>query len=454
MNHYPAIRARMGSWQYFIIRTTMEEAAQNVRFASEVWNEPTLDRAIQRTLNTSRVKKEMVHYLARQDDRFFSSIVVAALGGQPQWYPVEMSDDPRFDFLRGGLKDTFGVLQFDGKQRYFALDGQHRLASIKALVTREEDLTVKPPKGFEHETISMIVVVPKAHESRRAFLERYRRLFGNLNRYAKQTDRVTNIIMDEDDVFAILTRRLIIEHEFFHAQSEYAIDSPRIKMKSGKMLPPTSNFFTSLVALYGMNKILLSSRERINDEWLNITNFIKFRPDDDTLEVLFDELMRYWDALLEVLPSIRQEPVDMRRHDIPGQDSALFWPLSQEMMCELARDLLDSADPGQSIKETLRALGGLNWQLHAPPWKHLFLVPKDPVAWADGESKRWKIRSEDRKPVKATLLEILGYQVGVTPFTADGLVELRTQWQELLVPTLDEAERDRLWHAIMEGASR
>ena len=46
-------------------------------------------------------------------------------------------------------------------------------------------------------------------------MKKYRKLFSTLNRYAKKTDGATNIILDEDDTFAILTRRLITDHEFF-----------------------------------------------------------------------------------------------------------------------------------------------------------------------------------------------------------------------------------------------
>ena len=72
------------------------------------------------------------------------------------------------------------------------------------------------PPGFADEQLSVIVVV-REHQSvdDALWLQRYRRLFSSLNRYAKPTDADTNIIMDEDDVVAIVTRRLITDHGFF-----------------------------------------------------------------------------------------------------------------------------------------------------------------------------------------------------------------------------------------------
>ena len=84
-------------------------------------------------------------------------------------------------------------------------------------------------------------------ELQEEFLKRYRRLFGNLNRYAKPMDAVTNIIMDEDDAFAIVTRRLITEHTFFKYSGRHR-ESARIKTVKGKNLRSTDSYFTSLTA--------------------------------------------------------------------------------------------------------------------------------------------------------------------------------------------------------------
>lgn len=450
MNLYPAIRARMGSWTYYSIRMTMREAAESVRFAAEVWNDRTLDDAIQRVLDEGRVKKEIVQYLTRQEHRFFSSIVVAALDGNPQWIPLEISDVPSMAVFSGyePLSDTFGVLRFDGRQKYYALDGQHRLSAIKALIVRDSDAWRNAPPGFADEEISVIVVVPSEGESAGAFLKRYRRLFGNLNRYAKPMDRVTNIIMDEDDVFAILTRRLITDHEFFMAPVDKHSESPRIKTKKGKNLRPGDPFFTSLETLYAMNTALLSSRARKNGEWSNIKMFKRFRPQDDDIDILYDELVEYWDVLIDALPDLRCDPPTMRRHDSEDSDSALFWPIGQELMAELARDLLDDgASRGVTqARECLEILSRLSWELHGVPWRNLVLVP------ARGDS--WRIRSEDRKMSINVVKEILWFQVGLAPLSAEGLLELRDIWAGLLLPALDREEIDLLWGGIMNGVIR
>ena len=215
MNLYPALSARMGSWKYYIAKMKMRELAGNVKFASEVYEDRTLDDAIQRVLNEGRVKREIVSFLCRRPDRFFASIVVASLGGTPKFYPVRITSEERFQvFADQELDQAFGVLTFSGDQKYYALDGQHRLKAIKTLLDRTTPESEDAPEGFAEEEISVIMIV-REEDWDAAFLQSYRRLFSSLNRYAKATDKDTNIIMDEDDSFAILTRRLITEHEFF-----------------------------------------------------------------------------------------------------------------------------------------------------------------------------------------------------------------------------------------------
>ena len=459
MNLYPAIRARMGSWEYYLIRMTMREVAESVQLASKVYQDHTLDDAIQRLLEKGRVKKEIVEYLKREKHRFFSSIVIAALGGNAQWFPLEIADVPSMRLFSSyaPLQDTFGLLQFDGRQRYYALDGQHRLAAIRTLVKPDPDSDTwrDAPDTFPEEEISVIVIVRDERLPEKEFFTRYRRLFGNLNRYAKPMDNVTNIIMDEDDVFAIVTRRLITEHSFFRAAGRQR-ESHRIKTKKGKNLRANDSFFTSLETLYWMNETLLCSRERRNDKWSKreLKMYKRFRPRDDYIDELYEELAGYWDVLIDVLPELKQDPPSMRNHGKNDGsdsyvDSALFWPICQEVMVTLARDLLDDGLTRgiEDVHERLAPLAKLSWKLHDPPWRNLVLV-------TIGEGKPWKMRSEDRTPSLNVAKEILWFQVGLHPLSEGGLHDLHERWKGLLLPALPTEEIDGLWETIMEGVVR
>lgn len=433
----------MGRWTYFIVKLSMRELCKMVQFATEYYDDQTLDDAVQRAIGKSRVQKEIVEYLKRQEDRFFASLVVAAVDGNPRWHPVHITDDPRFEVFADDdrLRTTFGLLAFDGRQKYYALDGQHRLSAIKQLLDKDSDHWTDAPSGFADEEVAVLVVTPDEAETKRDFVQRYRRLFGNLNRYAKPTSHFTNIIMDEDDVFAILARRLIMDHHFFQAPGRHK-ESARIKMKKGKMVSAGSSVFTSLEMLYLMNRILLSSAERERSGWKART-FTMFRLREDEIDALYDELVETWDGLIDVLPELMEVPAEMRCHkEGTGKDSALFWPVTQELIVRVARDLLDAPGGSKTIRDRLVVLGEMETSLHCPPWRHLVLV-------RDGKGF-WRIRSEDRKRCVQIAGRILRWQLGQIPLNQEELEELRNDWLGNLLLLPDEEPNHNEWWAVIE----
>lgn len=443
MNLYPALRAQMGNWEYYIVKMAMKDIVKEVGFASEVYENKTLDDAIQRSLNEGRVKREIVQYLAGREDRFFSSIVVAALGGNPTFTPVEITSDPKFSLFKAGrLDEAFGILTFDGGQRYFALDGQHRLKSIKALIDRDEPDLPDVPQDFLDEEVSVIMLVREDKDDDE-FHRRYRRVFSALNRYAKPTDRDTNIIMDEDDVTAILTRRLLTDHEFF--------TSDKLKTK-GKSIRADESYFTSLQTLYEMNETILTTPMREQARVFK-KDSKQFRLPEDDLEAMYDELVGYWNALLERVEVLKSDPANMRRHDVEPQNDEglmshlLFLPIGQEMFMKVFRLLLngrltnvDDPDPLE-VKECASVLSHVDWNLRKPPWVGLLLT-KNPT------SEKWTVRSEDRKAAVEIGVRILRWQTGVDALDGDGVRALKAEWNAMLSPNLHEADLDSAWSSV------
>jgi len=452
VNLYPALVAQMGKWKYYIVKMKMRELASEVLFASEVYDDKTLDDAIQRDLKEGRVRKEIVQFLSGRPDRFFSSIVVAAIGGKPKFYPVQISDDPQFAlFADQGLDQSFGVLTFDGEQKYYALDGQHRLKAIKTLLDKTDPLSTKCPEGFENEQVSVLVVV-KRDEPEEEFLTAYRRLFSSLNRYAKATDKDTNIIMDEDDTFAILTRRIISEHEFFQWTGKES-SSARVKTK-GKNIRASESYFTSLQTLYAMNITWLNSALRESEGWgtgdaptRNLDEFIRFRPSEEYLDSLFSELTMYWDAFLGVLPVLREQSPERRNHENPDSDHLLFWPIGQELVVRVARTLMDTRMSDaekrnvnlKSVTKALSPLANIDWLLHSLPWSGLLLVK---------QGDDWTMRNEDRKQATERAQTMLLWLLKVGEWTAEDERSLRLEWEKLLIPQLAKADADDAWKVL------
>ena len=461
MRIYPAIRAQMGDWRYYIVRMKMREIAHDIKLAQDIYEDRTLSEAIQRELGERRVKKDLVGYLARRPDRFFSSIVVAALEGEPHWHSVEMDASvvPAIFSQSKSLNESFGVLSFGDEPKYYALDGQHRVAAIRLLVNDEAD--VAAPEDFDNDLLSVIVILREEQDMEDGeWMRRYRRLFSSLNRWTKKTDDDTNIIMDEDDLFAIVTRRLITEHDFFKAPGKEK-ESFKVQTK-GKNLRKGVSHFTTLQTLYAINEILLKTRRRINSGWFpdgeNISK--QFRPDEDYIDEFYVEIADYWDTILEVLPDLRKNPASMRCHSLSSpdiddpNDHLLFWPIGQELFARVVRSKLDSVFPENGhadiseMIEVLRPLAGISWALHAAPWRYFLLVPRSP------EEDSWNMRSEGRKPAVEVAYRLLRWMLEIDPLDGDGIVTLKKDWQELLYPMPAETRINEMWQEVEDTRER
>ena len=449
MKLLPAVQGQVGNWNYYSTKMTAGELAEGVRFASELDQPAVLDRIIQRELNEGRAKQDIARYLAENKDHFFNSIVIAAWEGNPTFFSVELAADPRFEMIADDrFTKSFGVLRFDGRQKYYALDGQHRLKAIKALLARETEFTAPP--GFQFEEFPVVIVVPKHGEAFTDFIPRYRRLFSNLNRYAKPMDLATVIAMDEDDSFAIITRRLIAEHGFF--QWFDGDSSSRIRVTGGINVPDTENCLLSIITLYGMNGDLLWSNERQNElgpmkEWIKLSR----RP-DDVLDKLFRELVVIWNAILKEL-SVLENGVPTNFRSSVGSDferegrmvtnHLLFRPIGQNMLSGLVRRMLDQW-PDRDGSDAIRGLSTIEWRLHHAPWRHL-------LSAYDSDKDRWKMRTD--KGAQQVASNLLDFITGVIRHDEGTLNSLRKRWEDLLVnPEVGYA--DRAWAEVRLMAVR
>ena len=463
MKLYPALRSQMGSWNNYIVKMSARELSESVKYASEVYEDCTLNQATRRIMNDGPVKKAIAEYLKRQPDRFLSSIVVAAIEGNPMFYPLEIVDDSQLAMFQddGCLNESLGVLKFDGTQQYYALDGQHRLSAIKALLDRTDPLSDGAPEDFENDEYSVIIIVPGQKDP--DFMQKYRRLFSNLNRHAKPTDQETNIIMDEDDTFAILTRRLLTEHDFFKWAGRQS-ESQRVKTRKGKNLRSTDPHFTSLGSLYEMNIELLSSAQRIPKGWgpisaegTDLKSFKRFRPSEEYIDSLYAELAMYWDALLEEIPDFHKDPLLMRIHDMDERegeaetDHLLFWPIGQQMLAEIVRAVLDNcllnpaAPDSDAVKSALQGLGRLEWRLHQAPWRHLLLIkkPRD-----ENPQQNWTMRSEARKEAVRCGRRIQQWIIGIDELDDQGAENLKTLWGSMLIPVQSDEQQNDMWDRV------
>jgi DNA sulfur modification protein DndB len=224
---------------------------------------------------------------------------------------------------------SVGFLTLHGDEQLFALDGQHRLAGIKRVIS----------KGVEHSFADEVSVIFVAHLPTKAGLQRTRRLFTTLNKTAKAVSKGDIIALDEDDAMAICVRRLIEDSALFAGE--------RIAFKATNNMPVNNvTALTTIGTLYDVLVVLFTQSHwdgRASRASLSV------RPDDKTLKDYFDYAVRYFELLGQNFPELKaffrasDTSRVVKKHRGPHGGTLMFRPIGLEIMTQviarLTRDM-------------------------------------------------------------------------------------------------------------------
>ena len=299
----PVIRGKMGGRDYYVGTMTFQDVSAKIQFFEELKESSDVDKLLQREIQ--RRSEEMTTYLLQQPERFYGALIIAAWGGNPNYIKVRMEDHPL-------LNDDFeyGILKFDNKVSYFALDGQHRLKSIKDAIGQDASLRA--------EEVSVVFVT---HERTEEGNVTTRRLFHTLNRYAKPTTTGENVAIDEDNVVSIATRMLL-------KSGMRILDPKLIELRRKNLTKTQTDKFTSLAALYDFNYSVLDAVYPFTK------NYLRFRPDAADVENVYNAISSLWTELrarVEAMGEVETErtsPGEVREPSgKPEEGNLLFRPL-------------------------------------------------------------------------------------------------------------------------------
>jgi DNA sulfur modification protein DndB len=284
----PAMRGVIGDWVYYVTLLPFSEVTSRIKKTEEIHSSALLREMIQRAL-TPR-SKNIARYLKSQQQRFFNAIVVGVYEGEPEWNQLNVRKSELFDpaNLESRVAGSLGVLTLRGDEKLFAIDGQHRVEGIKEFV---RELGAENAKSLEDEVCAIFV----AHSNEPKGLQKTRRLFATLNRYAKPVSLTEIIALDEDDVVALTCRDLLENHPLF--------TKGRISLTKGKALAPTdTKNFTSLTALYQAMDLYLMQGKR--PAW---QTFKTVRPNDEAIVQQFiTNGHEFWNALIGAIPALKR----------------------------------------------------------------------------------------------------------------------------------------------------
>jgi len=240
--HFLAGSFCVGEWEipFFTTTMTFSEAAKDLRLTNDMpsshgesW---TVSELYQREIDWARVEGPLLQYLlSSQQPQFFNSLTIAlmpydeqqgtaleAFNSDVAWSTPKLALENNYSKvlsvgpIRFGFYGTWNTVQdtgfLAGKMRWntnqvygVAIDGQHRLAAIKEFV-----------KAGQHSK-SRVPVIFLLFDPRVGFkgpvgtstTTMMRRLFIDLNKYAKTVSRARQILLDDRDPISRCVRTLL-----------------------------------------------------------------------------------------------------------------------------------------------------------------------------------------------------------------------------------------------------
>lgn len=394
----------MGDWWYYVTTLPFYEIAARVESAAKFIQPAGFDELVQRELKPRY--RRVSDYLLTEEQRFFNAIVVGVRGGEPRWYPLEVEPNPleQIPGLDPRFEKSLGILELEGDEQLFAIDGQHRVEGIKEAVAHNASLA-------EDELTVLFVAAHSDQES----VRRVRRIFSPLNGYAVPTQKGEIIAIDEDDPAAIVTRRIINEYEGFLRPTKALFDEDHVVWFGTRTeIPPDNDIsVTSIVALY--DSVAAICRSEINKRPRKIR---KLRPPDEFLDSMLLKNIEFWDllrshvpAIDEVLNSSLEERMAVRHRSNSG-GHFLFRPVGLVAFSR-AVGLLEVRH-GIPIRQSVEVLARMPMHLDQRPWHRLLWTQEEgmssgrgPVAqalilymvWAPPQTKNYDVTKRYQESV-------------------------------------------------------
>lgn len=365
----PAMKARLGNTDYYILSMKAQEVADKVKIPREMdgWADMSVEEIYQRDLNYTRVKTQIAPYLANDDSRFFGAIIVAAIN-----FAKEVAFEPLGGLIRKGdlpnayrrATDGIGFLTFSGGEILIPLDGQHRLKAIQFATTGSDERGKKIPAinqpctKLADEDVTVILM---DYEPKHA-----RRIFTKVNRYAKPTTTGRNIITDDDDVVAVIAREVANE-----------LIGGRLVKHTSNTLNRSDEQFTTLSIVYNCAEQIINSNfptGRIDKTRL---------PSPERIKLYRNKVTEVWEKVLENIEVFsdaladRESTGDESRRQIRASN-LLGRPVAQEC---LVRAFLRLTNPNTKLSYDVacQRLNNLPWPIASEN-----LAVWDRVLWAGG----------------------------------------------------------------------
>ncbi len=354
----PAIKGKIGDTVYYAASFTFQQIAEMVSpVNNELHSAQSLKDEIQRSLNANYLK--IRDYILSKPEHFFNSLVLAVYDGDPLWTEIRFElDDVSYP--------NVGILSFNGEEKIFPVDGQHRVEGIRSAL-RENAL-------LGSETIGVILI---GHSNTPVGMEKSRRIFSTLNRYAKPVKMGDIIALDEDDIVAIVTRNQLEKNPLFLNDRVRAINSKSIPVNDKRS-------FTTLITLYECHRELFRvfyyNRTNIILSDTKLKEYFKSRPNDDEIADFDGFLSSFWGSFCRAFSELNEYVSDdsnmaasrFRSSEVGG--NVLFRPVSLfSLVYAIATVSIRTNE--RNLDLIISRYRAMNRSLSSSPWVNIVWSP-------------------------------------------------------------------------------
>ena len=371
----PAFRGSFGTTEFFVLTMQAGEFVRSMTVPKELedWEDLSPEEKFQREINYKRVATHIAPYLAHDDDRFIGAFICEVRQHDEMEFESLVDAGVKFPkALPNSLMNKFGILYLSGSEIMIPLDGQHRLAAIDFAISGKDEKKndikgLTPNPAVASDTCTVILI--------RHDLEKARKIFNKVNKYAKPTSKADNLITDDSNYIAVITRESIIGD---------IIPSRIVKTGSGNTLPDGAPEFTTLATVYEIN---LRVEEAYTGRKPDLT--VLPRPEDKALAI--QTLEDFWGKFIEIEPYLHSladptEEGDERRKEI-RRASVACKPIVQRALAEVILEMHCGSDDADklSVAETVTRLNTLDWGPDNPTWQGILLNGNKVIAGASAQ---------------------------------------------------------------------
>jgi DNA sulfur modification protein DndB len=310
----PSLTGKFATWRYYQFILRVEDFAKNIgssekpeyRIKSvdeveEIYSKTGVSNLLQRAYNPKRLDS-IKNYILNQPDRYLNNLTIGIFGGDPVWVDIAItsSDDDVPELEIKNISSKFGLISLGGEETLFVLDGQHRLKGLRSAYAADSN------KVKNDEMVCTLIVHNPSEEGR----QKTRRLFSSINRQAVPVSKGENILLDEDDVSAIVTRAVIEECPEFKDKKIIALSKTGNigKSKEEQMC------LTNVVTLWTINEVLIPHKEiypKIDGK------LIRIRPTESSIiDKQAQRIFKCWELFFEVFPEAKKFVTDSEENRI------------------------------------------------------------------------------------------------------------------------------------------